>query len=155
MNFDSFNVKARFPRAQALLINMGLSEEAKQNLLVAIQHEPYNEEIRDKLSRVEELFNISCNKVPTREIQAQILELDGEQDMKKTIPNFEDKVGGPLNKKRCLDSNNSEALVKMCDNEMQRSNVGICKETFSYTSIQTPALSNDPNSSVAIHDYEV
>ncbi|KAJ8452720.1 hypothetical protein Cgig2_005056 [Carnegiea gigantea] len=76
----------------------GLSEEAKQDLLVAIQLEPYNEEIRDQLSRVEELCNISCNKVLTKEVQAQIV-LDGEQDMKKTLPDFEDKVGGPLRKK--------------------------------------------------------
>ena len=98
MNFDPVHVKAQFRRAQALL-NMGLSMEAKQDLLVAIQLEPYNEEIRNELSRVEELCNTSCNKVPTSEVQAQILELDGEQDMKKTPPDFEDKVGGTLRKK--------------------------------------------------------
>ncbi|KAJ8428140.1 hypothetical protein Cgig2_011513 [Carnegiea gigantea] len=79
MNFDSFNVNARFRRAQALL-NMVLSKEANQDLLVAIQLEPYNEEIRDELSRVEKLCSISCNKVPTREVQAQILELDEEDN---------------------------------------------------------------------------
>ena len=51
-------------------------------------------------------------------------------------------------------SNDRGDLVKMHDNEMQKSNVGICKETFSYTSIQTPTLSNDPNLSVAIHADE-
>ena len=69
MNFDPVNVKAQCRRAPALL-HMVLSEEAKQNLLVAIQFEPYNEEIRNELARVEELCNISCNKVPTKEVRA-------------------------------------------------------------------------------------
>ena len=71
---------------------MGLSEEAKQDLLVAIQLEPYNRDIRDELSRVEELCKFSCKHVPTRAVQAQILEIDAEQDTKITIPDVEDEV---------------------------------------------------------------
>jgi len=40
-------------------MNMGLREEARQDLLVAVQFDPNNEGIRKELSRVEE----SCNDI--------------------------------------------------------------------------------------------
>ncbi|KAJ8426009.1 hypothetical protein Cgig2_026121 [Carnegiea gigantea] len=47
-NFDCFNVKACFRRAQAL-INMGQAEAARQDLLVAFRFEPNNGEVQKEL----------------------------------------------------------------------------------------------------------
>ena len=58
MNLDCSNVKARFRRAKAL-VNMGLKEDAHQDLLVALRFDPNNDEIKQELRRVEEMCNVS------------------------------------------------------------------------------------------------
>jgi len=63
MKLDMFNVRARFWQAQALL-NMGLIEEARQNLLATICFDPNNEELKKELARIEELCSISCKTEP-------------------------------------------------------------------------------------------
>ncbi|KAJ8437240.1 hypothetical protein Cgig2_012509 [Carnegiea gigantea] len=52
MNLDCFNIKAHFRRAQAL-VNMGLVEAARQDLLVAFRFEPSNGEVQKELRRIE------------------------------------------------------------------------------------------------------
>ena len=59
MKFDLFNVKALFGRATSLL-NLGLKEEARKDLLVVIRFDPNNEEVRKELDRVEKMCNANC-----------------------------------------------------------------------------------------------
>lgn len=47
INLDMFNVKAHFQRALALL-NLGLKEDARQDLLVHVTFDLDNEEIRNQ-----------------------------------------------------------------------------------------------------------
>ena len=43
---------------------MDLAEDAHQDLCVAIQSDPNNEELRNELNRMEAMCNTSCGKEP-------------------------------------------------------------------------------------------
>ncbi|KAJ8450396.1 hypothetical protein Cgig2_004853 [Carnegiea gigantea] len=71
MNLDCSNVNARFRRAEAL-VNMGLKEDAYQDLLVALRFDPNNEEIKQELRRVQEMCNASNKKELFKEFEPAV-----------------------------------------------------------------------------------
>lgn len=63
LQFDLFNVKARFRRARSFL-GLGKMDEAHNDLLVALRFDPQNEDVLGELRSVEQLCRLNTSSTP-------------------------------------------------------------------------------------------